>query len=77
MSGQYALSAFMALINSNDEDIKTLMEKVYNSHGTTQEMFDKMSQTLDFDIESFKSAFADLQIEFMTGSGGQGLRSFF
>ena len=36
-----------------------------------------MSQTLDFDIELFKSAFADLQIELMTGNGGQGLRSFF
>ncbi|MBR1728849.1 MAG: hypothetical protein IJ728_04930 [Selenomonadaceae bacterium] len=77
MSGQYALSAFMAMINSDDQDIKTLMEKVYNSHGTTQEMFDKMSQTLDFDIESFKSAFSDLQIEILSGNGGQGLREFF
>lgn len=77
LSGTYALSAFMAIMNSTDEDIKKLMEEIYHkSDGTGAGIAKEMADTMQGDLDTMKSAWEDFNVELLTGAGASGLRGF-
>lgn len=77
LSGQYALSAFLALVQSSDEDWKTIIDEIYNrSDGTADEINAEMMDTLKGDLKTLESAWADFNIELFEGKGASGVREF-
>ena len=77
LSGTYAMAAFMAIMNSSDEDIKKLMEEIYHkSDGTGAAIQAEMLDTLQGDLDTMKSAWEDFNVELFKGDGASGLRSF-
>ena len=77
LSGTYAMAAFMAIMNSSDEDIQKLMNEIYRkSDGTGADIAKQMSNTLKGDLDTLKSAWEDFNIELLSGGGGDGIRNF-
>lgn len=76
LSGQEGLSGLLAIITATDEDYQNLAKAIDNSEGTAAKMAATRADTLAGDFDILKSAWEDLQIEFMTGAGSNGLRSF-
>lgn len=76
LAGDEALSGLLAIMTATDEDYQKLIDAVDNSEGTAAKMAATRADTLAGDFDILKSAWEDLQIEFMTGAGADGLRSF-
>ena len=76
LAGEEALSGLIAVMTASDEDYQNLAKALDNSEGTAAKMAATRADTLAGDFDILKSAWEDLQIEFMTGAGADGLRSF-
>lgn len=76
LAGEEALSGLLAVMTASDEDYQGLIKALDNSEGTAAKMAATRADTLAGDFDILKSAWEDLQIEFMTGAGSNGLRSF-
>lgn len=76
LAGEEALSGLLAVMTASDEDYQNLIKELDNSEGTAAKMAATRADTLAGDFDILKSAWEDLQIEFMTGAGSDGLRSF-
>lgn len=76
LAGEEALSGLIAIMTASDEDYQNLTKALDNSEGTAAKMAATRADTLAGDFDILKSAWEDLQIEFMTGAGSNGLRSF-
>ena len=76
LAGEEALSGLIAIMTASDEDYQGLIKALDNSEGTAAKMAATRADTLAGDFDILKSAWEDLQIEFMTGAGSNGLRSF-
>ena len=76
LAGEEALSGLIAIMTASDEDYQNLTKALDNSEGTAAKMAATRADTLVGDFDILKSAWEDLQIEFMTGAGSNGLRSF-
>ena len=76
LAGEEALSGLIAVMTASDEDYQNLTKALDNSEGTAAKMAATRADTLAGDFDILKSAWEDLQIEFMTGAGSNGLRSF-
>ena len=76
LAGEEALSGLIAVMTASDEDYQNLTKALDNSEGTAAKMAATRANTLAGDFDILKSAWEDLQIEFMTGAGSNGLRSF-
>ena len=76
LSGQEALSGMLALITADDETWNKKIAAIQNAHGRVGEMAEVKMDTLEGDLKTLGSAFEAFQLELMTGSGAEGLRSF-
>ena len=76
LAGEEALSGLIAIMTASDEDYQNLTKALDNSEGTAAKMAATRADTLAGDFDILKSAWEDLQVEFMTGAGSNGLRSF-
>lgn len=76
LAGEEAISGLLAIMTATDEDYQALAKALDNSEGTAAKMAATRADTLAGDFDILKSAWEDLQIEFMTGAGSNGLRSF-
>lgn len=64
LAGKNALSGFLALVNSTEEDYNSLAESISNSAGAAQEMRDIMADNLGGDLDKLKSSLQELAISF-------------
>ena len=62
IAGKNALSGFMALVNSSDEDFEKLTDAISNSTGAAQEMADTMMDNLEGDLTKLSSAFEGFEL---------------
>ena len=76
LAGEEALSGLLAVMTASDEDYQNLIKALDNSEGTAAKMAATRADTLAGDFDILKSAWEDLQIEFMTGAVSEGLRAF-
>ena len=76
LAGEEALSGLLAIMTASDKDYQDLIKALDDSKGTAAKMAATRADTLAGDFDILKSAWEDLQIEFMTGAGSNGLRSF-
>ena len=76
LAGEEALSGLLAIMTASDKDYQDLIKALDDSKGTAAKMAATRADTLAGDSDILKSAWEDLQIEFMTGAGSNGLRSF-
>ena len=76
LAGEEALSGLIAIMTASDKDYQDLIKALDDSKGTAAKMAATRADTLAGDFDILKSAWEDLQIEFMTGAGSNGLRSF-
>ena len=74
LAGEEALSGLIAVMTASDEDYQDLIKALDNSEGAAAKMAAIRADTLAGDFDILKSAWEDLQIEFMTGAGSDGLR---
>ena len=61
--GQEAMSGFLAIINTSDDDFDKLTNAISNSKGAAKEMADTMQDNLGGDITTLKSKIEGLQIQ--------------
>lgn len=62
IAGKNALSGFMALVNSSDEDFEKLSSAINNSAGAAKEMADTMMDNLEGDLTKLSSAFEGFEL---------------
>lgn len=75
-AGEEALSGWLSIMTATDQDYQDLIKAIDNSEGSAAKMAATRADTLAGDFDILKSAWEDLQIEFMTGKGSDGLREF-
>ena len=75
-AGEEALSGWLAVMTATDEDYQKLINAVDNSEGMAAKQAATRADTLAGDFDKLKSAWDDLQIEFMQGPSADGLREF-
>jgi phage-related protein len=62
IAGKNALSGFMALVNSSDEDFEKLTAAINNSEGAAKEMAETMMDNLEGDLTKLSSAFEGFEL---------------
>lgn len=62
IAGKNALSGFMALVNSSDEDFEKLTNAINNSEGAAKSMADTMMDNLEGDLTKLSSAFEGFEL---------------
>lgn len=70
IAGKEGMSGLLAIVNTAQEDFETLTQRIDNSTGAAQEMFQVRMDNLAGDIELFKSAAEGAGIEFYEGVSG-------
>lgn len=64
LAGKNALSGFLALVNSTEEDYNDLADSIANSTNAAEEMRKTMSDNLGGDMDKLKSSLQELAISF-------------
>lgn len=68
--GKEAMSGWLSVINSSDEDFAKLTSAIYNSEGAAQEMATTMQDNLKGDVEELGGAIDTLAIKIYDGFSG-------
>lgn len=62
LAGKNAMSGFLAIVNSSDEDFNKLADAIYNADGAGMEMYDTMTNNLQGSVTELMSALESLMI---------------
>lgn len=76
IAGQEAMSGLLAIVNESEENFEKLTTAIDNSAGASERMAAIANDNLKGDLKSLASVWESFQLELMSGTGGEGLRSF-
>lgn len=75
IAGKYAMSGFLAMMNASEESLENMTKAVDNADGAAERMSKLRLDNLAGDLTLLDSAWKGFQIDLMSGTGAEGLRS--